>query len=446
MTTAAIILAAGQGTRMKSSLPKVLHRVASLPLLGHVIAALRDAGVERIVVVSAPDFEAVRAFAAAQGCESVVQDRPLGTGHAALAARAVLGDFGGTLVVASGDTPLLTGAVIGEVLAAKARTGLGLLAFTPAKAGAYGRVLRDADGNLDRIIEFKDADAGERAVTLCNAGLYAAEAKPFFQWAAKLGNANAQGEYYLTDVPALARRDGVACAIGLADETAVMGVNSRAELAEAEAAMQKRLRARALANGVGMTAPETVFFSHDTRIEADAQIGPYVVFGPGVHVASGVEIKAFSHIEGAQVAKDAVVGPYARLRPGARIGEGAHIGNFVEVKNTVVEKGAKANHLTYLGDARVGEGANIGAGTITCNYDGFDKTHTDIGAGAFIGSNSALIAPVKIGDGAITGAGSVIAKDVSADALALTRAEQKEVAGWAKGFRAHKTAKKGKGK
>jgi bifunctional UDP-N-acetylglucosamine pyrophosphorylase/glucosamine-1-phosphate N-acetyltransferase len=444
MTIAAIILAAGQGTRMKSALPKVLHSVAGLPLLGHVIAALREAGVGRIVVVSAPGGAAVRAFAAAQGCESAIQDRPLGTGHAALAARAVLKDFDGTLVIASGDTPLLTGAVIKEVLAAQARTGLGLLAFTPADAGAYGRVVADASGNLERIVEFKDADAATRALTLCNAGLFAAQARAFFQWAAKLGNANAQGEYYLTDVPALAKADGVACAVGHADEEAVMGVNSRAELAVAEAAMQRRLRARALENGVGMIAPETVFFSHDTVIEADARIGPYVVFGPGVRIASGVEIKAFSHIEGAHVAKDAVVGPYARLRPGAKIGEGAHIGNFVEVKNAVVEAGAKANHLTYLGDARVGAGANIGAGTITCNYDGFAKTHTDIGAGAFIGSNTALIAPVKIGDGAITGAGSVIAKDVTADALALTRAEQKEVAGWAKGFRAYKMAKKDK--
>ncbi|HEY5347205.1 MAG TPA: hypothetical protein VIJ72_03360, partial [Rhizomicrobium sp.] len=311
---------------------------------------------------------------------------------------------------------------------------------------AYGRVLADAEGHLDRIVEYKDANEAERAVTLCNAGILTADAKSFFRWAAALDNKNAQGEFYLTDVPAIAKKDGVKCAIAIADAVEVMGVNSRAELAEAESQMQKRLRAHALAGGVGMIAPETVYFSYDTEIEADAQIGPYVVFGPGVRIASGVEIKAFSHIEGAEVEKYAIIGPYARLRPGARIGEGAHIGNFVEVKNANVEKGAKANHLTYLGDARVGAGANIGAGTITCNYDGFDKTLTDIGAGAFIGSNTALVAPVKVGDGAITGAGSVIVKDVTADALALTRVEQKEIPGWAKGFRARKKAAKEKGK
>ena len=446
MPIAAVILAAGMGTRMKSSTPKVLHKVAGLPILGHVIAALRGAGVGRIVVVTSPDGEAVRAYAAAQGCESVVQERQLGTGHAAASAAAALKDFSGTLIVNNGDMPMVTPATIRASLDAAAKTGFSILAFRPADAGAYGRVLADGEGHLDRIVEYKDASEAERAVTLCNAGTLATDAAKFFRWAAALDNKNAQGEYYLTDVPAIAKKDGVKCAIAIADEIEVMGVNSRAELADAEARMQHRLRARALANGVGMIAPATVYFSHDTQIEADAQIGPYVVFGPGVRIASGVEIKAFSHVEGAKVEKNAIIGPYARLRPGAKIGEAAHIGNFVEVKNAVVEKGAKANHLTYLGDARIGAGANIGAGTITCNYDGFDKTLTDIGAGAFIGSNTALVAPVKVGDGAITGAGSVIAKDVTADALALTRSEQKEIPGWAKGFRARKKAMKEKGR
>jgi bifunctional UDP-N-acetylglucosamine pyrophosphorylase/glucosamine-1-phosphate N-acetyltransferase len=279
---------------------------------------------------------------------------------------------------------------------------------------------------------------------LCNAGILVADAQSFFRWAAKLENSNAQGEFYLTDVPAIAKREGLRCAIVGANAIEVMGMNTRAELADAEAHMQRRLRAKAVENGAGMIAPETVFLSFDTILEPDAQIGPFVVFGPDVAVRSGAEIRAFSHLEGCIVEWGAIVGPYARLRPGAEIGEQARIGNFVEVKNSTIEKGAKANHLTYLGDVRVGSGANIGAGTITCNYDGFDKERTDIGAGAFIGSNSALIAPVKIGDGAYVGAGSVITRNVPGDALAVTRAEQKGHADWAANFRARKHAEKAK--
>jgi bifunctional UDP-N-acetylglucosamine pyrophosphorylase/glucosamine-1-phosphate N-acetyltransferase len=269
-----------------------------------------------------------------------------------------------------------------------------------------------------------------------------ADAKSFFRWAKGLTNHNVQNEYYLTEIPLIAKAEHVGCAVVEVAAAETMGVNSRAELALAEAAMQQRLRARALEAAVGMTAPETVFFSHDTVLEADVQVGPYVVFGPGVTVRSGAEIKAFSHLEGATVARGAIVGPYARLRPGAAIGEDAHIGNFVEVKNARIEKGAKANHLSYLGDARVGEGANIGAGTITCNYDGFDKHHTDIGAGAFIGSNAALVAPVTIADGVYVGAGSVVTKAMAPDSLVVTRAEQKEIPGWAEKFRKRKRAEK----
>ncbi|MEJ0042608.1 MAG: DapH/DapD/GlmU-related protein [Rhizomicrobium sp.] len=300
----------------------------------------------------------------------------------------------------------------------------------------------NADGTLDRIVEYKDATPEQRAIDLCGAGTYsAASAKRFFAWAARLSNDNAQKEYYIPEVPLVAKADGVTCAITLADEIDVMGVNSRAELADAERAMQQRLRGRALAAGVGMTAPETVFLSHDTVLEPDVHIGPYVVFGPGVRVESGTEIRSHSHLEGAHVGRDALIGPYARLRPGARIEDDVHIGNFVEVKNARIEKGA-ANHLTYLGDARVGPGANIGAGTITCNYDGFDKHHTDIGAGAFIGSNSALVAPVSIADGSYVGAGSVITKSTAKDSLAVTRAEQKEISGWAEKFRTRKKSEK----
>ena len=438
---AGIILAAGQGTRMKSARPKVMHTVAGKPILGHVIAAMRAADVGRIVVVTAPDAQPVRDYAAEEGAQSVVQDRQLGTGHAAACAASLLGDFEGSVVVSYGDHPLFKPETFAASFAAREKPGMAIVAFR-SRNKAYGRVILDHDGLLDRIVEYKDASDAERNVDLCNAGMMTADAKNFFRWASMLGNDNAQGEFYLTDIPVFAKSDRVLCAIVEADEAETMGVNSRAELAAAEAEMQRRLRTRMLESGVGMTAPETVYLSSDTMIEADAQIEPYVVFGPGAVVRGGAQIRAFSHLEGAEVGAGAIVGPYARLRPGAKLDADVHIGNFVEVKNSRVEKGAKANHLTYLGDARVGAGANVGAGTITCNYDGFDKHHTDIGAGSFIGSNSALVAPVAVGDGAYVGAGSVITKDVPAHALAVTRAEQKSISGWAEKFRIRKKAEK----
>ena len=438
MSKAAIILAAGAGTRMKSQLPKVLHKIAGLPLLGHVVGAMRGAGVERIVVVTSPATDAVRAYAQSLGCESAVQERQLGTGHAARMAESVLADFDGTLVIANGDTPLITPFIIQECLKAQTRTGLAMLGFQAADPAQYGRVLLTPDGFLNRIVEYKDASEPERAIQLCNGGCYAADAKKFFHWAAALKNTNAQQEYYLTDMPAIARTDGVRCAIALADEASMLGVNSRSELAEAEAKYQARKRATLLSDGVTMTAPETVFLAHDIVAEADVEIEPFVVFGPGVILRSGARIRSHSHLEGAEVSSGAVVGPYARLRPGAKIGENAHIGNFVEVKNADIGPGAKANHLSYLGDARIGAKANIGAGTITCNYDGFDKALTEIGEGAFIGSDTALVAPVKVGAGAIIGAGSVITKDVAPDALAVARGVLTEKPGWAKAFREQK--------
>ena len=435
MSKAGIILAAGAGTRMKSQLPKVLHKIAGLPLLGHVVSALRGAGVEKIVVVTSPSGDAVRAYAASLSCESVVQESQLGTGHAARSAENALAGFDGTLIIVNGDMPLVTPRIIDECLKAQTRTGLAMLAFQASDPAQYGRVLLTPDGFLNRIVEYKDASEPERGITLCNGGCYAADAKKFFRWAAALKNTNAQQEYYLTDVPFIARTDGVKCAIAMAEEVSVTGVNSRAELADAEGKFQNRMRVRLLAEGVGMTAPETVFFAYDTQVEADVEIEPFVMFGPGVILHSGARIRSHSHLEGAEVAGGAIIGPYARLRPGAKIGENAHIGNFVEVKNTLVEKGAKANHLTYLGDARIGAGANIGAGTITCNYDGFKKSLTEIGAGAFIGSDTALVAPVKVGAGAITAAGSVITRDVAPDALAIARGVLTEKPGWAKAFR-----------
>jgi len=443
MSRAGIILAAGMGTRMKSATPKVLHKVAGREILGHVIAAMQKAGISRIVVVSAPGMDDVRAFATAAGADNAVQDRQLGTGHAALCAKSALGDFTGAVLVNNGDMPLAEAGMMTDSLASAEKHGLSIVAFRPRDPAAYGRVIVDADGMLERIVEFKDATPAQRAIDLCCAGTYsAANARGFFGWAARLSNDNAQKEYYLPEVPLIARADGVRCSVTETDEITVMGVNSRAELADAEGQMQRRLRALALANGVGMQAPETVFLSYDTVLEADVQVGPFVVFGPNVRVRNGAEIRAFSHLEGAEVGARALVGPYARLRPEAVIEEDVHIGNFVEVKKARIEKGAKANHLTYIGDARVGAGANIGAGTITCNYDGFDKHFTDIGAGAFIGSNSALVAPVKVADGVYVGAGSTITKNVEKDALAVERAEQKQVSGWAEKFRTRKRAEK----
>lgn len=441
---AAIILAAGQGTRMKSATPKVLHRVAGLPMLGHVITALEGAGVGRIVVVAAPGDKDVHACAGERGCAVAIQEQPQGTGHAVRAALPALKDFAGDVVVACGDAPLVTAETFRQVFESARAAGLGLATFRPDAGGAYGRVIVNADGHFARIVEFKDATPAERAVKLCNAGILAADAGQLADWVGRLTNANAQKEYYLTDVPGLALADGVMpTLIGIAEDEA-LGVNSRAELADAEAIVQNRLRTRAMQEGVGMVAPGTVFLSHDTKLAADVMIEPFVVIGPGVVIGAGACIRSHSHLEGAHVAAGAIVGPFARLRPGAKIGEGAHIGNFVEVKNSTVAAGAKANHLTYLGDADVGAKANIGAGTITCNYDGFGKYRTTIGEGAFIGSNTALVAPVWVGAGAITAAGSVVIHDVAADALAIARAPQSDKPGWARLFRAAKAAQKQK--
>jgi len=317
-----------------------------------------------------------------------------------------------------------------------------VLGMRPADPGAYGRLILDERGGLAKIVEYLDASAEERAVTLCNAGLMAFDGARMTDLVGRIGNDNAKGEYYLTDVVQIARAQGLPCAVVEGSDAEVIGVNSRAELAEVEAILQRRLRKAAMDGGATLTAPDTVFFSFDTRLGRDIVIGPHVVFGPGVTVADGVEIKSFCHLEKVTVGAGATLGPYARLRPGAEIGEGAHIGNFVEIKNATIEPGAKVNHLTYIGDARVGAKANIGAGTITCNYDGFGKYRTDIGAGAFIGSNTSLVAPVTVGDGAIVGAGSVITGNVAADALAVARGRQQAYPGWAAAFRDRKRREK----
>lgn len=444
---AAVVLAAGLGTRMKSDLPKVMHPVCGKPMLGHVLDLLDDLGIDRRVVVSGPGMDAVAVLAEAAGAAVAVQVDRLGTAHAVLAAKPALEDFSGDILVVFGDTPLVEAETVAAALDLRKGAdapAVVVLGFDEEEPGAYGRLILDDDGNLLRIVEAKDASDDELAVTLCNSGVMLIDGAIAWRLLGAIGNANAKGEYYLTDVVGLARAEGRTCAVVEGGAEEFLGVNSRADLALVEAIAQDRLRAEALAQGVTMTDPHTVYFSTDTQLGRDVTIEPFVVFGPGVVVDDGVTIKAFCHFENARVARGATLGPYARLRPGADVGVGAHIGNFVEIKKSIVEDGAKVNHLTYIGDARVGAGANIGAGTITCNYDGFNKSLTDIGKGAFIGSNTSLVAPVTVGDGAIVGAGSVVTKDVPAEALAVTRAPQKVIEGWAARFREKMRALKSK--
>lgn len=440
---AGIVLAAGQGTRMRSDRPKVLHAVAGRPMIGHVLAALAALDPRRIAVVIGPDAPGVAEAVAPH--QTVVQAERRGTGHAVKTARPLLDGFDGDVVVLYGDVPLLRAETIRRLVAARQQgpggaaanktPGLAVLGFRAADPTGYGRLILDPAGGLARIVEHKDAGPAEQAVALCNAGAVAADARTLFALVERLRPDNAQGEYYLTDVVGLARADGATVAVVEADEEEVLGVNSRRELARVEAVAQRRLRDAAMAAGATLIDPDTVYFSADTKLGRDVTVGPSVVFGPGVVVGDRVEIRAFSHLEQARIGDDALIGPFARLRPGADIGAGAHIGNFVEIKNAVIEAGAKANHLSYVGDAHVGAEANIGAGTITCNYDGVFKWTTEIGAGAFIGSNTALVAPVTVGAGAIVGAGSVITADVPPGALHFNRASVTDLKDGAAGFR-----------
>ncbi|WP_374385197.1 bifunctional UDP-N-acetylglucosamine diphosphorylase/glucosamine-1-phosphate N-acetyltransferase GlmU [Dongia sp.] len=437
--TAAIILAAGKGTRMKSALPKVMHRIAGRTMVGHVLANLAPLGSASKVVVIAPGMDQVAREVAP--LSTAVQHEQLGTGHAVGCAREALGTFNGTVLVLYGDSPFISTATLEALVARRSQAdnpAVVVLGMRPADPAKYGRLILDAAGHLDRIVEWKEANAEERAVTLCNSGVMAIDGKALWPLIDRIDNKNAKGEYYLTDIVEFARRDGRSCAVVEAPEGELMGVNSRAELAIAEALYQDQRRLAAMDEGATLIDPKSVFFAADTRLGRDVVIGPNVVFGAGVEVADDVEIRSFCHIEGTKIARGAVIGPFARLRPGAEIGPDAHIGNFVEVKNSIVGAGAKANHLSYLGDADIGAKSNIGAGTITCNYDGYLKARTVIGENAFIGSNSALVAPVRIGDGAIVGAGSVITRDVDADAIAVARGEQVARAGRARDFRAQR--------
>jgi bifunctional UDP-N-acetylglucosamine pyrophosphorylase/glucosamine-1-phosphate N-acetyltransferase len=434
----AVILAAGEGTRMKSAVPKVLHRIAGRTLLAHVLNAVREAEIDDVAVVIGPDREDVvtetrRVF---PDISVHVQAERRGTAHAVLAARDALAKGHDDVLVLFADTPLIEAATLrhlcGALASGNAVVALGFEAKDPT---GYGRLVRDDEGSLVAIREHKDASGAERALTLCNAGLMALCGRQALAILEAIGNDNVQREFYLPDAVAVARRSGLQAGTILASEEEVMGINDRVQLAKAEAVMQKRLREQAMRNGATLAAPETVFLSADTEIGRDVVIEPHVVVGPGVVIEDGAIIHSFSHLEGARVGKGVSVGPFARLRPGANLQEGSRIGNFVEIKAAEIGRGAKVNHLAYIGDATVGAASNIGAGTITCNYDGYSKHRTEIGDNAFVGTNSSLVAPVKIGAGAYIGSGSVITQDVAPDALALGRGRQIEKPGWAKNFR-----------
>jgi bifunctional UDP-N-acetylglucosamine pyrophosphorylase/glucosamine-1-phosphate N-acetyltransferase len=425
MQVSVIVLAAGQGTRMNSDLPKVLHQVAAAPLLHHALATAHSLEPSRILVVTGHGGEAVADAATgySEVVETVVQDPQHGTAHAVAQAGPLLAGAAGEAIVLYGDTPLIREESLRAMLDARARHAVVILGFHARDPGRYGRLLTEG-AELLAIREYKDANAQERAITLCNSGVVCADVQTLLSLVAEVRNDNAAQEYYLTDIVELARARGLSAGVVLCDEAETLGVNTRAQLAEAEAAFQARARQAALANGVTLTAPETVFFALDTHVGRDAIIGPNVIFGPGVTIESGAEIKGFCHLEGCHVSRGATVGPFARLRPGAELAEDVHVGNFVEIKNAILDEGVKVGHLTYLGDADVGEHTNIGAGTVTCNYDGVMKHRTTIGKRAFIGSDTMLVAPVTVGDGALTASGSVITEDVPPEAVAIGRARQ----------------------
>ena len=433
MATALIILAAGMGTRMNSELPKVLHAIAGAPMLIHAMKSGASLDPERTVIVAGHGAKAVGKVAQDwdDRAEVVLQAEQLGTGHGVAQASGALSDFSGDAFVLYGDTPFIRPETLTAMSAARQFHDVVVLGFDAADPGRYGRLVTSGEV-LERIVEFKDASDEERAITLCNSGVVAADSATLFDLVAAIKNDNAAGEYYLTDIIEIARSRGLSATVVRCDESETMGINSRAELAVAEGAFQTARRAEALADGVTLQAPETVYFAHDTVIGRDSIIEPNVVFGPDVTVESGATIRAFSHLEGCHVSRGSVVGPYARLRPGAELAENVKIGNFVEVKNAQIAEGAKVNHLSYIGDATIGAGSNIGAGTITCNYDGVSKHHTVIGARVFVGSNTMLVAPVTLGDDSMTASGSVITRDVPAEALALSRAPQEIKLGLAK--------------
>ena len=437
MTTrrAAIILAAGKSTRMKSVRSKVLHPVGGRPMIDWVTALARGAGVEKIVCVVGEGNADVRAAAEAQGLEIAVQEPQQGTGHAVQCAKEALAGFEGQVVVLYADTPLITGETLSRVFDAFETHALSVLGFEPEDPAAYGRLVTSGS-DLHAIVEAKECTEEQLKIGLCNSGVVAASAADLFSACDRVTNDNIKGEYYLTDIVEILRGDGKSATVVHASETEVLGVNDRTDLSQAEAAFQTVMREAAMKSGVSLKHPQTVFFSYDTVLEPDVTVDANVVFGPGVTVRRGATIHAFSHLEGAEVGEGANIGPFARLRPGTILAENTKVGNFVETKKAAVGKGSKINHLSYVGDAELGEGVNVGAGTITCNYDGYNKHKTVIGDGAFVGSNSSLVAPVKIGAGAFLGSGGVVTDNVPDDALALARSKQVNKTGWGQRFRA----------
>jgi bifunctional UDP-N-acetylglucosamine pyrophosphorylase/glucosamine-1-phosphate N-acetyltransferase len=441
---AVVVLAAGQGTRMRSDTHKVLHPIASRPMLLHLLDRVDALGADRRVVVVGKGRDQVEV--ALNGRDVVVahQAEQKGTAHAVQQAAVALEGYGGAVLILYGDTPFVEAATLTRMLErldGEDGPGVVVMASRPTDPAAYGRIILGEGDRIAKMVEFRDATDEERAVRLCNSGMMAVRAEDLFRWLARVGNDNAAGEFYLPDVVNIAASEGREAVVIEGDPYETAGVNSRAELAHLELEWQRRRREQVLEEGATLIDPESVWFAYDTKLGRDVTVEPHVVFGPGVEVASGATIKAFSHIEGAIIGERASIGPFARIRPGTRLAERSKVGNFVELKKTVLGPGAKANHLSYVGDSEVGEGANIGAGTITCNYDGFGKYRTVIGAGAFIGSNTALVAPVTIGAGAVVGAGSVITEDVEADSLALERSQQTGISGWAKRFRERMTRK-----
>ena len=443
----AVVLAAGEGTRMKSEIPKVLHEVAGRSMLGHVLARLSEADIPDVCVVVGPGQTQVLAQALQQvpHAQVFVQSERRGTAHAVLAAQDALAAHYDDVIVLFADTPLITSSTIIAMRAALAEgVGVVALGFVASNPFGYGRLVKDNVGRLTEIVEEKDATESQREINLCNAGLMAIDGRHALSLLKRINNRNVKKEFYLTDIVALARSEGLITQVVIADEVEVLGVNDRLQLAQAEAVAQSRLRRRAMAQGVTMIAPETVFLAEDTIIGRDVRLEPYIVIGQGVSIADGAIIYSYTHLEGVTIGAGAMIGPFARLRPGVNLADKVKVGNFVEIKNSSIAMGAKINHLSYVGDTDIGTKANIGAGVITCNYDGFFKYRTQIGAQAFIGSNSSLVAPVEIGDGAYVGSGSVVTKNVASDALVVARGQQKEIPGWAAKFRAAQINKKTK--
>ena len=441
---AVVILAAGQGTRMRSDTHKVLHPIASRPLLLHLLDTVDALGADKRVVVVGKGREQVEAAIQGRNAEIAVQAEQKGTGHAVQQAAGALAGYDGPVIILYGDTPFVEGATLRSMLDrlnGDDGPGVVVLASSPADPLKYGRIVLGEGDRIAKMVEYKDATEEERAVRLCNSGMMAVRARDLFRWLDRVGNDNAAGEYYLPDIVNIAAAEGREAVVIEGDPYETAGVNSRAELAHLELEWQRRRREQALDEGATLIDPESVWFAYDTKLGRDVTVEPHVVFGPGVGIADGATIHAFSHIEGALIGAKASIGPFARIRPGTKLAQGTKVGNFVELKKAEVGEGAKVNHLSYVGDAQVGARANIGAGTITCNYDGFGKYGTVIGAGAFIGSNTALVAPVSVGEGAIVGAGSVITRDVEPDSLAVERSEQKGIPGWARRFRDRMTRK-----